>query len=135
MTSCVLISTFPVFILHSVVDISTQSSCTVTPISPPTLTAGGGVLASGTENVTFQCNCSIGAPNARWYDPNGDLVHLATSNRYVAGSPYHVDGDNNATLVIPTFNDLYDGTYTCRRRGSDESSPTATTVTLTIAGK
>ena len=134
MTSHVLIITFPVFTLHPVVDISAQSNCVVTPINPPTLTAAGGVLADGTENVIFQCNCGIGAPNARWYGPNGDLVRTATSTRYVPGSPYRIDGNVNVPLVIPTFNDLYDGNYTCRMRGSYGSSPTAT-VTLTIAGK
>ena len=135
MTSRVLIIIFPVFIFHSVVDVSAQSSCTVTPINPPTLTAAGGVLANGTENVTFECNCSFASSDVRWYDPNGDPVRSTSSNSYMVGSPYRVDGDNNVTLVIPTFNDLYNGNYTCRRRGTNESSPTATTVTLTIGGK
>ena len=134
MTSYVLIITFSVFILHPVDDISAQSSCTVTPINPPTLTAAGGVLANGTENVTFECNCSFASSDVRWYDPNGDIVRTTTTNRYVPGSPYRVDGDNVVALVIPTFIDLYDGNYTCRRRDTiyNESSPT---VTLTIAGK
>ena len=36
---------------------------------------------------------------------------------YVAGSPYFIpnnpNGATDVTLVIPTFNDSYDGTYNC----------------------
>ena len=40
------------------VDVSAQGGCTITPINPTTLTAAGGVLASGTVNVMIQCNCT-----------------------------------------------------------------------------
>ena len=53
-------------------------------------------------------------------------------------SPYYIRNyagglDNNVTLVIPTFNDSYDGTYNCGIRVSDTefTSPSAA-VTLTI---
>ena len=47
-------------LLHPVVDVSAQGSCTITPINPTTLTTAGGVLPNGTENVMIQCNCSDG---------------------------------------------------------------------------
>ena len=57
-----LIFTFSVFILHTVVDVSAQGACTITAVNPTTLTAAGGVLAicNGTENVTIRCNCTDG---------------------------------------------------------------------------
>ena len=103
------------------VDVSAQGGCTITPINPTTLTAAGGVLAIGTENVTIRCNnCTdkYGTlEHVRWYDPAGNrLVDPVTNNDYVPGTPHflRVDGANNdIILVIPTFNDSYDGTYTC----------------------
>ena len=108
---------------HPVVDVSAQGGCTITPISPTTLTAAGGVLAIGTENVTIRCNNCTDEDGAvvntvRWYDPDGNrLVDPVTFNKdYVSGTPHflRVNGANNdIMLVIPTFNDSYDGIYIC----------------------
>ena len=60
---------------------------------------------------------------------------------YVDGSPYYIrnnpnGGDNNVTLVIPAFNDSYDGTYNCgiRVNNTEFTSP-STAVTLTITSE
>ena len=76
---------------HTVVDVSAQGTCTVTPLNPITLTAAGGVLVDGTENVTIQCNCSDDVGTVlqpiRWFDPDGTRL-LATHHRdYVTGTP------------------------------------------------
>ena len=106
------------FCFHSIVDVSAQSGCTITPINPTTLTAAGGVLAIGTENVTIQCNCTDDdgrvIPYLRWYNPNGTKLQLNTHYRYVVGTPYYRrELERNFVLIIPTFSDSNNGIYTC----------------------
>ena len=124
------------------VDVSAQR-CNVTPINPTTLTATGGAIVYGTMNVKIQCNCTErngGAVSVvRWYDPNG--TRLVSARHTVEFNPdvphftrVDVHSDSDVILIIPTFNDSYDGTYTCGRNAADRSalsSPIAE-VTLTI---
>ena len=126
------------------VDVSAQGSCTVTPISPTTLTAAGGVLPDGTENVMIRCTCSEDddsvITSVRWYKPDGIAVPRIGANKHIAGAPHFTrssgDYDNrNVTLVIPTFTDSYDGNYTCGRRSGGNLVPPKTTVSLTISGE
>ena len=115
------------------------AQCTITPLNPATLTATGGTLISGTMDVMIQCVCPVtGDQRVRWYDINTNFVTISANPNYVAGSPHYIrndpnGADNNVTLVIPTFNDSYDGTYNCGIRVNDTSftSPSAA-VTLTI---
>ena len=128
------------------VDVSAQASCTITPINPTTLTTAGGVLPNGTENVMIRCNCSESdgsvITNARWYGPDGIIPRMGTSD-FIAGAPHHTraSGDRfnrNITLVIPTFNDSYNGNYTCGRRDSNTDNlplPPTFTVSLIIGGE
>ena len=100
------------------VDVSAE--CTVNPISPNTLTATGGAVVSGTMNVMIRCTCRDGNNqlNIRWYNSDGDRLVSETNPDYVAGTPYIAFINNNqmnTELVIPTFTDAYDGTYTCGR--------------------
>ena len=114
--------------------------CTITPLNPTTLTAAGGAVVNGTVNVMIQCTCvATGNQRVRWYDIN--TIFLVQSNHptdYVAGSPYFILGTTvgnvqNVTLVIPTFNNSYDGTYSCGIfvNNTQFKSP-STAVTLTI---
>ena len=128
------------------VDVSAQASCTVTPINPTTLTTAGGVfnLPNGTENVIIRCNCSYNdgyvITNARWWYLDGIIPPRVDSGDDIPSTPYYTraSGDTNnrnITLVIPTFNDSYDGNYICgRRRGGSPRAPTVT-VSLTIGGE
>ena len=107
-------------------------------ISPSTLTTAGGALPSGTENVMILCNNCIGnggtvLDNLRWYDPAGASLIIPASSRFVNGTP-HITRTflNNVTLVIPTFNDSYDGTYTCGRVSTGLIEPPNAAVNLTI---
>ena len=127
--------------VHPVVDVSAQDRCTITPINPTTLTAAGGVLASGTENVMIQCNCTGNdgtLARIRWYDPDGTRLLVNTHKSYIAGTSYYrrVPDDTNIILVIPTFDNSYNGMYTCGRRSHSlpVGAPNAT-VELTISGK
>ena len=125
------------------VEASAEGECTITPINPTTLTADGGVLASGTENVMIQCNCTDDDGTVidpvRWYDPDEIRLVDPDSNDYMAGTPHfsRIDGaDDNIILVIPTFNDSYDGTYTCGGRVINGlPGPPNATVILTTDGK
>ena len=126
------------------VDVSAQGSCTVTPINPTTLTAAGGVLPIGTENVMIQCNNCIDndssvLTNLRWYDPNGNKPPRFGNNNYIPGAPHYTRVNNvrdNIILVIPTFNDSYDGNYTCGRNVfEDLPGPPTATISLTIGGE
>ena len=141
MASDVLINTFSVF-LHPVVDISAQGGCTITPINPNTLTAAGGVLAGGTENVAILCNCTDDNGTVidpvRWYDPDGTRLLVSTNSRYAAGDPYYrrVPDDTNIILVIPTLDESYDGTYYCGEKANrGPPDPPNAAVNLTIGGR
>ena len=124
---------------HPVVDVSAQGGCIVTPINPTTLTTAGGTLPTGTENVMMNCNCTNDDGTVvdivRWYDPSGTRL---TMGGFVPGTPHIVSADElsniNIILAIPTFNDSYNGTYTCGMRADDGTLGTpSTTVTLTIS--
>ena len=125
------------------VDVSAQGGCTITPINPTTLTAAGGVLASGTDNVMIQCNCTDDDGTVikvvRWYDPNWNRLISPRSYRYVPDVPHfiRVANDDNIILVIPTFNDSYDGTYTCGERAEygQLPGPPNAAILLAIVGK
>jgi len=117
-----------------VVDVSARGSCTVTPTSPNNLTAAGGVLVDGTQNVVIKCKCvdDNGARlrKIRWFFPDTTIVAKQTDAP--AGAPYRMRNNRKKihTLVIPTFNDSYAGTYTC---GVSEDNPNPlTTITLTL---
>ena len=127
------------------VDVSAQpASCTVTPINPITLTAAGGVLPNGTKNVMIRCTCSEDdgsvITTVQWFGPDGIIVPRFDTGDFIAGAPHHIrasgDTDNrNITLVIPTFNDSYDGNYICGRASTGNLVPPMTTVSLTISGE
>ena len=118
------------------------ATCTITPLNPNTLTATGGALVSGTTDVRIQCVCAVtSSQRVRWYDIKTNFVLGSSNPSYVTGSPYFIrngpmEADNNVTLVIPTFNDSYDGTYNCGIRVSDTefTSPSAAVI-LTIMGE
>ena len=114
----------------------TGPQCTITPLNPTTLTDTGGALAIGTKHVRFRCVCTGSV--VRWYDPSVTIIFKKTHWNRVARSPYVIRDSNNMkiTLVIPTFNDSYDGTYNCGIRVNDTSftSPSAA-INLTITGE
>ena len=130
------------YILHPAIDVSAQS-CNVTPLNPTSLTATGGAIVSGTMNVRIQCSCTVSGGTAvntvRWYDPNGTrLVSARNTAKFNPDVPHftrvNIHSDRDVILVIPTFNDSYDGRYTCGRDANDRSALTPPTadVTLTI---
>ena len=126
------------------VDVSAQSSCTVTPLNPTTLTATGGVLPIGAMNVMIQCNCTDDdgtvVNHVRWYDPDGNRIFGDRNDQFDNSTPYFTkaSGDTHVILVIPTFIGSYDGTYKCgNRNGENDDGPGSPNVdvTLTIEGE
>ena len=117
-----------------------MEECSITPLNSTTLTATGGALASGTENVMIQCSCTINdRAQIRWYNPDGSQIFYRKNKYYVNGTPYFTLNNNsntNITLIIPTFNDSYDGTYNCGRKvNTKEFVAPSVAVVLYIAGE
>ena len=124
---------------HSVV---AKEECTITPLNSTNLTSTGGALASGTENVMIQCNCTANSDSVkiRWQNPDGfRILFRKHNNSYVNGTPYvttNTKSNISVTLVIPTFNNSYDGTYNCGRRvNNSKSAGPSAAVVLYIYGE
>ena len=117
-------------------------TCAITPLSPTTLTATGGKIASGTMNVTIQCSCTDSNGEAvdrvRWYDPDGTRLISSDNKDFNATVPHfervnNVDGD--IILVIPIFSDSFNGTYTCIGVSSNVASLGSPNASVTLIGK
>ena len=106
------------------VDLSAQK-CSITPVNPTDLTSTGGVLKDGTKNVTVECKCNDGSNNSI-----SDIKWLTLNNQYLQNNtssiPYSNPsrGQKVATLLIPVFNYIYEGNYTCHPNGRE--SPMST---------
>ena len=110
----------------------TQRSCTIFT-SLPTLTAPGGVIANGTQNVTLYCICvedNIAVGPTTWFF-NGAEVTLTQDDGN--SNPY---SRNNvpSPLIIPSFISGNDGNYSCETQGNFISSPN-NTIILTLPSK
>ena len=80
--------------------------------SLPTVTAAGGVIASGTQNVILYCICNrsnIAVGPTYWYS-NGVLVTVTEDDG--SGNPYYRD-NVPSPLIIPSFVAPHNGTYIC----------------------
>ena len=94
--------------------------------------------------MMIQCNCTNDdgtvVKTVRWYDSAGTRLVSEENNRFDASSPHFTRVNNSNThviLVIPTFDESYDGTYTCGNRdGESNDGPGSPNVdvTLTIEG-
>ena len=89
-----------------------QTNCSIISTSLPTVTAAGGVIANGTNNVTLYCICyrSNIAVGPTWWYFNGIQVTLTEDNG--SGDPYYRDNVPSA-LIIPSFVTGHDGNYSC----------------------
>ena len=129
------------------IDVSAQGNCTFTPINPTTvqLTDTDRVsLADGTQNVTITCSCVDGngttLPFIRWFNTNKDRLLFSGHKNTSTGAPYFSSSGirnmgTTATLVIPTLNDSYDGTYTCANGNFLAAANVTATFTFNIFSK
>ena len=103
-------------------------NCTITPLNPTFLPADGGVIYNGTSHVMIKCNCmNVDYGKVTWHSPNKEEIPLAHAvNKYL---PYIIQ--DNGTLVIPVFNDSFQGTYYC---GVGNNSIFSANISITLPG-
>ena len=125
--------------LYTVNDISAKANCSITSMFPTTRTASGGKFADGTNNVEIHCSCTdvnnTASDYVQWYDPDGERVLEKLHHNYTPGIPYYEKILENYVLVIPTFNESYDGVYTCAAGNSYSYDESEATVDLKLDGK
>ena len=108
-----------------------ETNCNIISTSLPTVTATGGVIPNGTQNVILYCICtrntSVAVGPTMWYF-NGAPVNLSETDE-IDGNPYY---RNNvpSPLIIPYFVAPHDGTYSCERYTNESRD----TITLTLPG-
>ena len=112
-----------------------QTSCNIISTSLPTVTAAGGMIPSGTQNVILYCICdrsNVALGPILWYF-NGVQVNLTEDNG--SGAPYYRDTVPSA-LIIPSFVTGYDGDYSCGNPNIDinDISLHGDTIILTLPG-
>ena len=105
-------------------DVSAGSECTVTPVNSTNLTVSDGVLsiAYGMTNVRIHCNCSaVGGmvlmSPFKWFGPHGRVIEKRNETNLtdINDCNYFMENsdDRNPVLVIPVFNESYEGIYSC----------------------
>ena len=97
------------------------------------MTAAGGVIASGTQNVILYCICNrsdVAVGPTYWYF-NGAPVTLSESDE-TDGNPYYRD-NVPSPLIIPSFVAPHDGTYTCVTT-NNFNDVSRDNITLTLPG-
>ena len=110
-------------------------NCNIVSTNLPTVTAAGGVIAIGTQNVILYCICMrvnsiVTIGGTTWFF-NGDRI---TQEDDRSGNPY---SRNNvpSTLIIPSFVSPHDGSYSCAHRMNfNEVATLGDTITLTLTG-
>ena len=111
-------------------------NCSIVSTNLPNVTAAGGVIANGTQNVILYCICmrlnSIVTVGQTFWFFNGAQITLTQDNG--SGNPY---SRNNvpSTLIIPFFVAPHDGNYSCTHRIFFSNVATlGDTITLTLPG-
>ena len=122
------------------IDVSAQG-CNVTPLNPSTLTATVGAIVYVTMNVRVQCSCTESGGTAvntvRWYNPDGTRVVSAQNTVKFNPDALHftrvnTNSDRNVIFVILTFNNSFNGRYTCGRNVADHLDLTTPTADITL---
>ena len=89
-----------------------STACNIISSNLPGLTAAGGVISNGTQNVILYCLCNrsdVAVGPSIWYI-NGDQVTLTQDDG--SSKPYYRDSVPSP-MIIPSFVTPYDGTYRC----------------------
>ena len=122
--------------LIGIADPGDDVNCSIVSTNLPTVTAGGGVIANGTQNMILYCVCmrvdsNVTVGQATWF-LNGTQINRTEDDG--SGNPY---SRNNvpSTLTIPSFVTPHDGNYSCTHRANfDEVATLGDTITLTLSG-
>ena len=114
-----------------------EAFCNITSTNLPTVTAAGGVIANGTQNVILYCICmridnNITVGRTTWFF-NGVQITLTQDDG--SSNPYSRD-NVPSTLTIPSFVSPHDGNYSCGPANYFSSvSSRGDKITLTLPGK
>jgi len=119
-----------------VADPNGDVNCSIVSTNLPTVTAAGGVIANGTQNVILYCICmrvnSIVTVGQTFWFFNGTRITLTQNDG--SGNPYSRD-NVPSTLIIPFFVAPHDGSYSCTHRIFFRDVATlGDTITLTLPG-
>ena len=119
-----------------VADPTGDVNCNIVSTNLPTVTAAGGVIADGTQNVILYCICmrvnSIVTVGQTFWFFDGSTVTLTQDDG--SGNPY---SRNNvpSTLTIPSFVTPHDGNYSCTHNNDfNDVEMLGDTITLTLPG-
>jgi len=119
-----ILITFLNFVLCTEEDF-TASHCFIIPLNPSFLFADGGIN-HGTRNVMINCNCfNTDYQTITWYSPKKQQIPFQLTEP--GDLPYAIK--EKGTLVIPVFNNLYQGTYYC---GIGNNPLFASNISLTL---
>ena len=111
-------------------------NCSIVSTNLPNVTAAGGVIANGTQNVILYCICMrvnsiVTVGQAFWFF-NGVRITLTQDNG--SDNPYARD-NIPSTLTIPSFVTPHDGSYSCTHNNDfNEVATLGDTITLTLPG-
>ena len=123
---------------YTVVDVSAQDKCAITPVKHTTLIAGSEYEMKN-MTIVIQCNCvdddGRALSSIRWFNPAGTRIFTQGHRKHVSGTPHYKRFNGSATLIIPTFNDSYYGTYICGIGNKFSSRKPNVHVNLTLDGK
>ena len=111
MIICVVLSLELIVILLFTDDGQATVTCTIISTSPITVTAAGGAIIDGTENVIIYCLCirnnvAVGG-TAKWFLNSTQITDTTDS-----GSPYFKNVVPSQ-LIIPSFTSTTAGRYSC----------------------
>ena len=110
-----------------------QTNCSIISTSLPTVTAAGGVIANGTQNVILYCICyrsDVALAPILWYFNDVQVTLTGDNGR---GDPYYRDTAPSA-LIIPSFVTGHDGNYSCGNPNINDVSLHGDTIILTLPG-
>ena len=111
-------------------------NCSIVSTNLPTVTAAGGVIANGTQNVILYCICmrvnSIVTVGQTFWFFNGTQINRTEDDG--SGNPY---SRNNvpSTLTIPSFVTPHDGNYSCSHTNDfNDVATLGDTIALNLSG-
>ena len=115
--------------------VSGDTTCNIASTNVINVTATGGVITIGTQNVIIYCLCArngvtrSGGSGIRWY-LNGTQITLTSADG--TGNPYSRNVVPNQ-LIIPSFVYPYNGMYSCGFH-TNEFAKISSHINLTLAG-
>ena len=112
-----------------------NTRCSIISTNLPTLTADGGEIINGTQNVIIYCLClrdnTAAVGGAIWFLSDGTAVRR-DDNQVQTDSIYYRNV-MPSQLIIPTFVNPFDGTYGCVQSADfDDVSMRGDTITLNL---